>query len=110
MIIEFFESELEEAWKKGYCLIHRSERCKHLIKWRIEREMNQPFTKKRLSRSKGHIQNRKAHCELVAGIIKGVDKIKSTPEEKEMDKERERSKIGFGVQTWDGFVGSYRVK
>jgi len=110
-MIQYFDSELEKGWKNGYCLICKSEKCRHLIRCRNEKMRERgwnPFTKEELKISLSCVPDKKGHKQRMFEKIKKVGRIPSTPEEKEMDRERANSKIGFGVKTMSGFVGGRR--
>jgi len=120
MIIEFFDSELEEGWKEGYCLICRSEKCKHLVKWKhlikwkkrnLLLIIKEQFRKFGIGSGNIPIKIGRQPLRYPQGHLSTQLKSKPTSsEEKIQIEERARSRIGNGVQTWSGFVGSYRVK
>ena len=93
-MIQYFDSELEEVWKNGYCLIHKGERCKCLTKWRQKNPIGKGI------KFSGGIMRRKQPLKFPKG-----HKPKPKPQE---DIDRENSKVGYGVQILSGFVGSKR--
>lgn len=108
-MIQHFDSELEEGWKNGYCLICKCEKCKHLIRYRNKNPS--PATKEQLKRlgiGSGNIpvKRKKKELKYPKGHLFAQLNSKPIPEEeKEQNKERANSKVGFGVKRMDGFIG-----
>lgn len=106
-MIEYFDSELEEGRKNGYCLICKSEKCKHLVRWRNEHPS--PATKEQLKRlGKGSRCIPVKRPKKPLAFPNGFKPKPITDEGVIQNEVSRKEKTGRGVETWDGFVGSYR--